>query len=225
MQRRRTSAFDGQNSIVALDDVDRIHTEMFLFLGDLSDANDKQVEMKLDLNTPLVYTYTSSSIDVDHHDNDDGNKQGGELYSLPFNVRLQTVRATSSEGNEMIIRLRHLFAVDDVSTYAKPVDVNLGRFLCTTLLRGGGGGKNVVLKSIDEMTLNAYIDLDDLKRLKWNTTKSIGMHVQENGRMTTSRQLEEEEEEDSRSRDGDDDLCNKMITLNPLEIRTFLVEV
>ena len=75
------------------------------------------------------------------------------------------------------------------------------------------------------MTLNAYIDLDDLKRLKWNTTKSIGMHVQESGRMTTSRQLEEEEEEDSRSRDGDDDLCNKMITLNPLEIRTFLVEV
>jgi hypothetical protein len=221
MHHRRTSAFDGQNSIVALDDVDRIHTEMFLFLGDLSEANDKQVEMKLDLNTPLVYTYTSSLIDVDHHDNDDGNKQDGELYSLPFNVRLQTVRATSSEGNEMIIRLRHLFAVDDVSTYAKPVDVNLGKFLCTTLL---GGGKNVVLKSIDEMTLNAYIDLDDLKRLKWNTTKSIGMHVQENGRMATSRQLEVKEE-DTDSRDGDDDLCNKMITLNPLEIRTFLVEV
>lgn len=109
---------------------------------------------------------------------------------LPANVHLLNLRTL--ETGETLVRLNHIFAVNEDATLSKPATVDLGSLF-----------KDLTISSIREMSLTANTPVNDVHRLTWNTgSLQSKPFVPSSATKATAPYV---------------------ITLQPMEIRTFLV--
>ena len=117
-------------------------------------------------------------------------------YDLPINVQLNTFETWSP--NVLLVRLAHQFAIDEDSELSAPVDIDLAALL-----------SRYQIKSIVEMSLSANQEKDAMlaNKIQWNTKddKSKGATIRSPASMTRS--------------------SDTIVTLNAMEIKTFMVHV
>ena len=118
--------------------------------------------------------------------------------SLPPNVMLITFAPMPSKPNTFLIRLGHQYAAGEDDELSKPVSVSLFK-----LVRGRD------IKAVTEKTLSGNLDYND-----WVKNRKVwDLEMEEAVEAVTERRL-------SIAPDGE---C--MVDLNPMEIRTFEVEL
>jgi alpha-mannosidase len=128
--------------------------------------------------------------------------------ALPLNVKLQTVMSnydTLFEG-KLVLRLAHLFAIDEHTVYSKPATVSLAAVFAKTGFK---------VTSVEEMSLTATMTLAemDAAKIKWPThdvTNGKMWHTSDN---VTSRTLMVKDDP------------TLTVTLRPMELRTLLVTI
>jgi hypothetical protein len=124
VQHRRGGPFQGSGSTVVLDDTDRIFTETWVSIGNVSRSNELRHSNKLRLNHPLVLMFG------EHKTNGDTKHKvdplAGNISGLGDSVQLQTVRATSSTADELFVNLLHTFSKAELPAHkAQPQPVDL----------------------------------------------------------------------------------------------------
>eukprot|EP00759_Apiculatamorpha_spiralis_P005848 PhF_6_TR13441/c0_g1_i1/m.21474/K12311/MAN2B1, LAMAN; lysosomal alpha-mannosidase len=116
------------------------------------------------------------------------------IKPLPRNVHLLSREYVNHKNpqsyDEFIVRVQHLYAIDDDATYSQPVDVTLDDLFSTRKIQ-----------SVVEMDLNGVRTLDSVNRYTWMT---YGGPIKARGGAP---------------------LKGNVVTLEPMEIRTFLVQV
>ncbi|XP_049857125.1 lysosomal alpha-mannosidase-like isoform X1 [Schistocerca gregaria] len=120
----------------------------------------------------------------------------GLKKSLPPNVQILTLEQW--KGTALLLRIEHILEKTDDPDLSKPVTINLKDVFAP-----------FSIKSARETTLGANQWLSDSKRLKWRV-ESNDIHRDTYSRHSSSYYYD------------DDDLT---ITLNPMQIRTFIIEV
>src|SRR5689334_9713185 len=101
---------------------------------------------------------------------------------------------TTLEG-EILVRLQHIFAINEDSRLSQPVTVNLSKMI-----------SHLLPISISEMSITNNQLKDDIHRLHWNTLGVL-----------------EESDKFSTNSTSTENLQDYQIQLRPLEIRTFVV--
>lgn len=77
---------------------------------------------------------------------------------LPPNVHLQTLYALPNSGNDVLLRLNHIYAVGEDSQYSQLVTVDLQTLFA-----------NLKVTNVAEMSLTANQLKSEVKRYHWNT--------------------------------------------------------
>ena len=177
----------------------------FLSFGkDIEDGTAKRRQLSNEVFGDLIVIFPPNgdvkTVQQNFHANDQAAK---DIYQLPPNVNLLTfepwLNASSDYPNKQyLVRLEHLFEVGEHSTLSEPVIVSLFK------LFGPLGSGIGVTSWIRETTLGGNQWIEDSKRFDWK--------VQGQQPMTAQAAVEE------KVADVDD------ILLNPMEIRTFIVE-
>merc|ERR1712000_355201 len=109
-----------------------------------TEASNRQREvMKQQLNNPLVTQFANAPMVPTQ-------TARPAATALPAAVRLQVVRATSSRGDELIVRLQHRYAAGEDSEFSAPADVDISAFVLDTVL---ARPKGVTVASVTETTL------------------------------------------------------------------------
>lgn len=136
----------------------------------------------------------------------------GLSLSLPQNVHLLTFEPWKS--NSILIRFEHILEKGEDDHYSQPATFNI-----EDVFRG------LNIASVRETTLSANQWLDEAKRLnftnKIENSNSFGTEQKESERISSAKQFKNHHHRSFESND-DDDLT---ITLNPMEIRTFIIEL
>ena len=124
VQHRRGGPFQGSGSTVVLDDTDRILTETWVSLGNVSASNKLRHSNKLRLNHPLSVMFG------EHKTNGNARHMVYPLAvatgGIAESVHLQTLRATTSTADELLVNLLHVFGKGELpaqSAQPKPVDL------------------------------------------------------------------------------------------------------
>ena len=128
VQHRRATPYPGSGGTVVLDDSDRIFTETWVSIGETHKSNQLRAENKLRLNrkvTPVFGKYEAKAAAMAN----DAAATPAAAAPLPRQLHLQTVRATSATGEEMIVRLQHVFAEGEDPTLSVPVHVDIAAFV------------------------------------------------------------------------------------------------
>jgi hypothetical protein len=180
VQHRRGGPFEGHGGTVVIDDTDRIFTHTWVSIGNVSRSNELRHSNKLRLNHPLMVMFgcdpaspgckpPTSFKKVDPVASKFGSA-GGE--GLPKPVHLQSVRATSENATEVLLRLLHVYgSTEQPAAASKAVSVDLGKLLAPF----EGIGSAAAAKGFthfNETILNGMIPASSLKRLKWKTVAS-----------------------------------------------------
>lgn len=158
---RRGGPYAGSGGTVVLDDVDRVSPEMYLSVGSARDDNRVRHNAKLQLNQPPALFFGPSP---GHPLKADVTAAHGYTAGLPPNVQLQSARLTRPDGNEALLRLRHLYAATDVTLdplMAAAVPVDIAALLATLGLRSP--------TNMTETTLNGMIPRKELVRNRFPT--------------------------------------------------------
>jgi len=147
VQHRRGGPFQGSGSTVVLDDTDRIFTETWVSLGNVSASNKLRHSNKLRLNHPLTVMFG------EHKTN--GNTRhmvdplAGKAASIEESLHLQTVRATTSTADELLVNLLHIFGKGELPAQsAEPKSVDLSTLIAPF---------RPDLTSFNETTLNGMV--------------------------------------------------------------------
>jgi hypothetical protein len=128
---------------------------------------------------------------------------------MPINIHLLTFDQLGPE--QYLIRIEHFFEKNEDEVLSKPVQVDLQKLFYS---------QGQIIDLI-ELTLNANLPLNDIKRLNWTTTENQSSHWNENSKSCFSFRfiIFSIDLIDRTS------LKDTIITLNPMQIRTFQVSV
>ncbi|KAL3162416.1 hypothetical protein ABBQ32_010087 [Trebouxia sp. C0010 RCD-2024] len=124
--------------------------------------------------------------------------------ALPFNVHLLTLKALPN--NSVLLRLAHLYQVDEHGDLAQPAEVILWDMF-----------DSWKLSTVSELSLSANQLQSDIQRLKWHPGKSLSGETQD--------EMPQFEHQAAVRCHGQQCLESLKIVLNPMEIRTFLLEL
>ena len=114
----------------------------------------------------------------------------GLTTQLPFQLNIATLQFLSS--NTLLLRLEHVYQIDDPAPFNNPVTVTLDNMFT---------GFSVV--SVTELVLGANENIDNVQRLQWNVEEGSKVSYKKQNVFGPSF----------------------AVTLNPIEIRTFELEV
>ena len=127
MQHRRGGPFEGSGSTVVLDDTDRLLTETWLAVGNVSAANRLRHSNKLRLNHPLSVLFGDGVTAARKHLVD---PLAGQVPSMGESVHLQSVRATSSSADEVLLNLLHVYGEKELPAHLhQPQNLDLAALL------------------------------------------------------------------------------------------------
>ena len=221
VQHRRGGPFSGSGGTVVIDDSDRIFSETWVAIGNVSRSNTLRHANKLRLNHPLQVLFAptgrgrpasrattghASDGRLTHGANSVGERAPGDdplasvVKGLPSNVLLQGARATSSSRDELLVSLLHVFGEGESPAGAsQPVDIDLA-----ALLRAF----RPELSQFDETILNGLIPKADLTRLKWNTTQDLQGAARTRATRSVERVLR----------------SAAQITIDPFELKAYMVK-
>jgi hypothetical protein len=201
VQHRRITGMTGVDGDLALDDSDRIFTQTWLSIGNVSRSNTLRHSNKLRLNHPLSFMF------ADQRTAGPGKRRSPSSrwrlrdprvrsakateYGMAPQLHMQNIRATSADASELMLSLTHILSKGEHGSEMQDVDLNalLGRFK--------------KLQQLEETTINGVTPISKLARLHWNTTHSAG----EDGTMEATA-LEAGGE--------------SVVSLHPFSFRTFL---
>ena len=162
MQHRRGAPYGGTGGTVVIDDTDRIFTETWVSIGSVAASNKLRHSNKLRLNHPLTVMFA------------DGKTNGAtravidplaaKVTSIDESVHLQTVRATTSTADEVLVNFLHVFGKNELpaaSTGAKSVDMEA---LISPF--------RPELVNFNETSLNGMVSKEqaEAERMVWKTT-------------------------------------------------------
>ena len=143
IQHRRALPFSGSGGTVVLDDTDRIFTQSWLSLGNRTASNRLRAENKLRLNRPIVLLFGKGAAAAAAPAAASPAApavptvaDGADAGVLPPGIHLQTVRATSARGDELILRLQHTFAKGEDGGLSVPQHVDTAALLRALLPSG-----------------------------------------------------------------------------------------
>ena len=124
----------------------------------------------------------------------------GLATTLPRNVHILTLQRTNTH-NQLLLRLEHYFEKDEDETLSRPVSVNIRNMF-----------RDFHVTSFTEMNLSANQLLKDKHAWRWNTGRKEehGYHFVDPVKVIQRRSLVDETFD---------------ILLNPMQIRTFILEV
>ena len=157
--------------------------------------------------SPLI-TYALPTVSYANYSSSYHQTWSALNQSLPYNVHLLTFDQLSPKV--FLVRIEHYFELNEDATFSSPVQVDLQALFYQL------GQIDDVL----ELTLTANLPLSDLQRLVWKTvdnqssaakTTSIAKHSLERIKRLFSHLLDKNSAKSS------------VITLNPMEIKTFQV--
>lgn len=122
---------------------------------------------------------------------------------LPKNVHLLTLEPWKQ--NSILVRFEHIFAKGEDPKYSQPVSFDF-----QNVFRG------INVASMRETTLSANQWLNEVNRLQFKAKTVADLNeIPLSDEFSESNDLEDEK----------DDYANFKITLNPMEIRTFVVKL
>lgn len=130
--------------------------------------------------------------------------------SLPANVHLLTLERLdfdpkSNASVQRLVRFEHYFEVGEDETLSKPATVNVQEYLQSAF--------GITVTSMVEMTLSANLPKSQEKRLPWK----VAGEESHTGSAPSRRVV--------RSMESKEPLDDFTITLNPMDIRTFVITV
>lgn len=131
----------------------------------------------------------------------------GLSLSLPKNIHLLTFEPWRT--NSILVRFEHILAKDEDQQYSKPVSFDF-----QDVFRG------LMVASIRETTLSANQWLDKANRLQFTSKTTDANEVNTTTEDATTN--ENRDQQNETTNDAADDLT---IELNPMQIRTFVVEL
>ena len=133
--------------------------------------------------------------------------------ALPANVKLQTLTNNYAAFNDgqWLLRLAHLYQVDEHPTLAKPVEVDLVKVF------SGEGGRLKIVNAVEvSLTANQLKSEMDAKKFDWKVDAGVG------GEAVEAQFAEGEARRASSGVRGRGAFDFPVVTLNPMEVRTFL---
>ena len=133
--------------------------------------------------------------------------------ALPANVKLQTLTNNYAAFNDgqWLLRLAHLYQVDEHPTLAKPVEVDLVKVF------SGEGGRLKIVNAVEvSLTANQLKSEMDAKKFDWKVDAGVG------GEAVKAQFAEGEARRSSSGVRGRGAFDFPVVTLNPMEVRTFL---
>lgn len=168
VQHRRGYALTHVDGNLALDDADRVSSETWISIGNISASNRLRHSNKLRLNHPLAIVFGQGSLGSNPAGLRDrfGRQPASPpaVPSAPAQIHLQTIRATDVSANELMLNVMHLFGKDELPAEdSAPADINLAALL--TAFRPDAAA------SVHETTLSGLLPKKDLKRYRWKTVK------------------------------------------------------
>lgn len=126
--------------------------------------------------------------------------------ALPPNIKLQTLTGNYAElfGGKLVLRLAHLFAVDEHIEYSRPTSVSLAAVFGSTGLK---------VTSVEEMSLTATMTLEamDAAKTVWPTHDTTEGKMWHTSDAVVPRTLMAKDDP------------TLTVTLRPMELRTLLV--
>ena len=176
----------------------QVRTNEWLLFDQGNFASRQQRPLSLEMNYPAsLFFVTNYNGEISglqfFKDYDTGFK--GLTRSLPPNVHLQTLRTLDT--GEVIMRLDHIYAVGEDPVYSKRVTVDLS-----------GLFSGLTIVEMREMQLTAAEAIQNVKRYTW---KIEGEDKTKNGEIGAEWYV------------GEENLKDLVVTLDPMDIRTFLV--
>ena len=159
-------AIDGEMPIV-LDDVDRIFTETWLAIGNLSVANTLRIAMKRRLNHPLSISFGSGAAAAAAGGSGSADSARALAASLPPALTMQTLRANNANGTELILRIAHNFALGSAATpasMAMPQTLNLQELLQSA---------RIPHQIVQEVTLTGLAAKQSVSRQMWEANGTV----------------------------------------------------
>ena len=127
---------------------------------------------------------------------------------LPSNVKIQTLtnNYAAHNNNQLLLRLSHLYQVGEHSTLSKPVDVDLEKVF-------GKTGLKIASATEVSLTANQLVEEMDAKKHQWKTSP-------------LNERVEQNLHDAKVKRAGFDSRVPfkyPVVTMRPMEVRTFLV--
>ena len=135
VQHRRGGPWDGNPGSQGpglLDDVERIFTQLWVAVGNVTHANRARVSMKQRLNHPLILAagrVPKAAVAAIAPLSGAGKVAAAGVVPLPPSVHLQSLRATAATADEMLLRLQHMFTVGEDAEKSVPQSVDVGKML------------------------------------------------------------------------------------------------
>lgn len=128
--------------------------------------------------------------------------------ALPESVKLVTLTNNYASFNDgqWLLRLAHLYQVGEHSSLSKPIDVNLEKVF-------GSAGLKIAAATEVSLTANQLVSTMDAKKHKWRKSEPLNEGV--------AKQLKDAC--DKRDLDSRVKFDYPVVTIRPMEVRTFLV--
>ncbi|ESO84761.1 hypothetical protein LOTGIDRAFT_207233 [Lottia gigantea] len=176
----------------------------FIFLDTIKESAAVQRPFAEELFMAPQLSFTNAQMKYSDWSKQYRTMWSGVKKTLPPNIHLLTLEQFAGTGpvpsqdQPFLLRLEHMFEVDEDVDLSKPVNVTL-QDLFTTF----------EITSATELTLGANLPLNQLERLKWMSEDSKTTPINESRIKYEPLKL------------GDD----LTVTLNPMQIRTFQIQI
>lgn len=152
-----------------------------------------------------ILSFNPSTDSTQDWKNTHNTQWSGLKHPLPENVHLLTLEPWLN--GTLLLRLEHMYEKQESEHLSSPVTVDLD-----------GLFSDLEILSAEEMTLAANLLKKDESRYQWN----VGSHPSMNH---IDRVKELRDEAEGAGDDDNDNSNNLLVTLNPMEIRTFVLTV
>lgn len=152
-----------------------------------------------------ILSFNPSTDSTQDWKNTHNTQWSGLKHPLPENVHLLTLEPWLN--GTLLLRLEHMYEKQESEHLSSPVTVDLD-----------GLFSDLEILSSEEMTLAANLLKKDESRYQWN----VGSHPSMNH---IDRVKELRDEAEGAGDDDNDNSNNLLVTLNPMEIRTFVLTV
>ncbi|XP_052781407.1 lysosomal alpha-mannosidase-like isoform X1 [Mya arenaria] len=183
-----------------------IRGKMYLHLGQTLDTAKFHRDFGLKKYMAPIPAFSETNMKYQEYSATYNTQWSGLKRELPANVHLLTLEQwggptlTPSATQPYLIRLEHFYEMAEDAKLSLPVTVSLQDLFAT-----------FTIDSIEELTLGANLAKASMQRLKWNTM---------DGELITDKDKNVYKVENRQKLEGPLD-----ITLNPMEIRTFQVNL
>ena len=219
---RRARPFRMGEGTVVLDDTDRLFTRTWLAVGPQQEANRLRIAGKLRLHHPTALAFAAvasnassllrSRRDVTRRADSSSSRRATEAAlagralaaELPPPVHLQSVRAAVPNGSTVLVRLRHMYGAHEDASYSAPVQVDLAQFLAAALPSSA-----VVAGAPRPMALDGFRPSEEARRMRRRLPTQASTTASEEAGLATAA----------------DSPSTTMVTLRPMELKTFQVDL